>query len=488
MEFANLFGEDSGMRNSITTNINGRDIVIDDAPPDQMALAWLRAEGFISVKEGCGEGDCGACTVALGVPKDGGFEWREVASCLLFLPMLDGRALLTAEGLRASDGAPHPVQQAMADNFGTQCGYCSPGITMSLFAMSRRGHDGDAAIFDGLAGNLCRCTGYRPILDIARTLPALPAEPAEASLAARLSADTAEALSYHADGRSFFAPIALADALAYRATHPEAWVLAGGTDLGLTVTKRHQRSPDILSLTRVAELTRIVEEDNALLVGAAVPYAVILPAISRRHPELAKLLRRVGASQVRNQGSFGGNLGTASPIGDSLPALIALGATIEVASSGQRRSVAAEDFVTGYRKTRLSADELIVAVRLPDLPAGEIFRTYKVAKRMDQDISTVSAAFRLTLENGCVATFSAAFGGVADRPLRASRFESALLGKPWTTANLAVAQPALNEDIAPQSDLRGSAEYRRKVAANLVTRLWHETTNSVLYPVSLDLV
>jgi len=488
MEFADLFGEDSDMRNSIITNINGRDIVIADAPPDQMALAWLRAQGFISVKEGCGEGDCGACTVAFGIPGDHGLTWREVASCLLFLPMLDGRALLTAEGLTAADGTPHPVQKAMADGFGTQCGFCSPGITMSLFAMSRREDRDEEAILDGLAGNLCRCTGYRPILDIARALPGQPANPAEAALAARLRAATVEPLAYNADGRSFFAPTRLDDALAYRAAHPDAWVLAGGTDLGLAITKRHQRAPDILSLTRVPDLIGIVEQPGALVIGAAVPYAVILPAIAGRHPELTKLLRRVGAAQVRNQGSFGGNLGTASPIGDSLPALIALGATIEVASRSGRRSIAAEDFVTGYRTTGMAADELIVAVRIPDLPSGDIFRTYKVAKRKDQDISTVSAAFRLTIADGRVAALSAAFGGVAARPVRAARLERALLGKPWTAASLASAQPGLAEDISPQSDLRGSADYRRKIAANLVARLWHETTNTAEFPVSLDLV
>jgi xanthine dehydrogenase small subunit len=488
MEFADLFGEDSDMRNSIITNINGRDITIADAPPDQMALAWLRTQGFISVKEGCGEGDCGACTVALGVPGEEGLAWREVASCLLFLPMLDGRALLTAEGLTTADGTPHPVQKAMADGFGTQCGFCSPGITMSLFAMSRREDRDDEAILDGLAGNLCRCTGYRPILDIARALPEHPAAPAEAALAARLAAATREPLAYTADGRSFFAPTRLDEALAYRAAHPDAWVLAGGTDLGLTITKRHQRAPDILSLTRLPDLTDIVEQPDALVIGAAAPYAVILPAIGDRHPELTRLLRRIGAAQVRNQGSFGGNLGTASPIGDSLPALIALGATIEVASCRGRRSIAAEEFVTGYRTTGLAADELIVAVRLPDLPPGDIFRTYKVAKRKDQDISTVSAAFRLKIADGRVAALSAAFGGVAARPVRAVRLEQALLGKPWTAASLALAQPGLAEDISPQSDLRGSADYRRKIAANLVARLWHETTNPVDFPVSLDLV
>ncbi|MDR3437310.1 xanthine dehydrogenase small subunit [Telmatospirillum sp.] len=474
------------MRNTITTNINGRDVTISDVPPDQMALAWLRAEGFISVKEGCGEGDCGACTVALGVPTADGLDWRAVASCLLFLPMLDGRAVLTAEGLKGPNGNPHPVQQAMADGFGTQCGFCSPGFTMSLFALAHHDRLDDQAIYDSLAGNLCRCTGYRPIIEVARALPNLAADPGEAAVAERLRAAAGAALFYCADGLSFFAPTDLREALAYRSAHPDAWILAGGTDLGLAVTKRHQRPEVMLSLARVPELTRITDNHGSLTIGAAVPYAEILSVISTRHPELAKLLRRVGATQVRNQGTFGGNLGNASPIGDSLPALIALGATIDIAAPDGLRTVAAQDFVTGYRKTQLAADELIAAVHLPDLPPGELFRAYKVAKRVDQDISTVSASFRLRLENGKVAAIAAAFGGVAARPVRAHRLEAALQGLPWTAASLAGAQAALAEDIAPQDDLRGTAGYRRKVATNLVTRLWHETTNPTEFPVSLD--
>jgi xanthine dehydrogenase small subunit len=474
------------MRNTIITNINGRDVAITDAPPDQMALAWLRAEGFISVKEGCGEGDCGACTVALGIPSQDGLDWREVASCLLFLPMLDGRAVLTVEGLSGTGDTPHPVQQAMSAGFGTQCGFCSPGITMSLFAMGRRPARDEAAIFDGLAGNLCRCTGYRPILDIARGLPSLTAGAHEAELAARLRTATTEPLSYQAGGRSYVAPTTLADALACHANQPDAWLLAGGTDLGLAITKRHQHPDAIVSLARVPELTAIQEEADGLVIGAAVPYAEILRAIGRRHPEFAVLLRRIGASQVRNQGTFGGNLGTASPIGDSLPGLIALDATLLLASPQGQRRIAAESLVTGYRTTQLAKDELLVSVRLPDLERDDIFRAYKVAKRYDQDISTVSAAFCLRLEDGRVSALRAAFGGVADRPLRAHHLETALQGQPWTLETLASIPAALAEDIAPRDDLRGSARYRRAVAANLVTRLWHETTGSADYPVSLE--
>jgi xanthine dehydrogenase small subunit len=508
MEFADRLGEDKDMRTTIITNVNGRDISIADAPPEQMALAWLRSQGFISVKEGCGEGDCGACTIALGRPTEQGLEWQAVASCLLFLPMLDGCAVLTAEGLTAEGlsagglsaggltsagpGCDHPVQKAMAEGYGTQCGFCSPGITMSLFALARQSQEeddwSDETVFDALAGNLCRCTGYRPIVEIARGLPHLGPAGNEILLARKLSDATGEPLVYQATGRTFFAPTNLGDALAFRAEHPDAWVLAGGTDLGLFVTKRGQRPKDVLSLGRVAELAAVSQEKGCLRIGATVPYTKILAAVRNRHPELAKLIRRIGATQVRNQATFGGNLGTASPIGDSMPALIALDAQIEVASSTARRVMAAETFVTGYRATQLAADELITAVRIPDLPPRMIFRAYKIAKRKDQDISTLSAAFRLDLKDGRVASLRAAFGGAAAKPVRATHLEEALVGSPWTTASLLAAQSALAEDIAPQDDLRGSADYRRKLAANLVTRLWHETAEPADTPISLELL
>jgi xanthine dehydrogenase small subunit len=486
MEIAAFLGKDRGMRNTIFTNVNGRDVTIADAPPHGMALAWLRAAGWLSVKEGCGEGDCGACTVALGTPRDGTLQWREVASCLLFLPMLDGCALLTVEGLKGPGGGAHPVQTAMADGFGTQCGFCSPGITMALFAMAHRPARDDDAILDGLAGNLCRCTGYRPIIEIARALPAASPDAADAALAAQLQAKTALPLQYRADGIDFFAPACLADALAFRAAHPTAWLLAGGTDLGLTVTKRHERPDAVLSLARLPELTAIALRPDGVTIGAAVPYSDVLRVLAERHPHFAALVRRIGATQIRHQGTLGGNLGTASPIGDTIPALIALGAAIEVAGSAGRRVIAAEHFVTGYRATALADDELIVAIDLPDLGAGDVFRAYKIAKRIDQDISTVSAAFRLSLRNGRVAALRAAFGGVAATPVRAKGVEAALAGQPWSAESIAAARRAVADDIAPQSDLRGSAAYRRRLAANLIERLWRETTAPAGVPMTLE--
>ncbi|MTJ81415.1 MAG: 2Fe-2S iron-sulfur cluster binding domain-containing protein [Telmatospirillum sp.] len=476
------------MRNTITTHINGRDITLSDVPPDRMALDWMRAEGLTSVKEGCGEGDCGACTIALGIPAGDHLEWRAVASCLLFLPMLDGRAVLSAEGLASPAGTPHPVQQAMAERSGTQCGFCSPGITMSLFALSRRTERDEESVLDALAGNLCRCTGYRPILEAAGTLPLSVPTESETALAGRLAGLSATPLFYSYGGRSYYAPTDLAEALAYRAAHPEAWVIAGGTDMGLAITKRDQHPDSVLSLARVGELTRLTRHAGGLTIGAAVPYTDILAAVRDRNPALARLLRRVGATQIRNQGTFGGNLGTASPIGDSLPALIALGATIDLVAPDGVRSVAAETFVTGYRQTRLAPDELVGAVHLPDPPPGARFYAYKIAKRQDQDISTLSASFLISVENGMVTGFTAAFGGAADRPIRARSLEKALMGRPWTLDSIREAGAALADDISPRSDVRGSARYRTELASGLLARLWHETRTAGGIPATLDMV
>ncbi len=460
------------MRDTLRFALNGRPLAVTDVPPHHTLLQWLRAQGLTATKEGCAEGDCGACTVLLGTPRDGRLDWRAVNACLVLLPQVDGRAVVTAEGLAAADGTPHPAQTALADAHATQCGYCSPGFAMALAALAQRPERDDTAILDAIAGNLCRCTGYRPIVEAARSLPQVEVAAAaqDASLAARLTADSADPLAYRAGQGRFLAPHTLDEALALRAEHPDAWVWAGGTDQGLRITKRLEVPGDILFLGRVAELRRLERQADAVVLGAGLTYAEALPAVAEVAPAFADLIRRIGAAQVRNMGTLGGNLGTASPIGDTLPPLLALGAEIELTSRRGRRSVAAEDFVTGYRATVLAADELITAVRIPRPAAGTRLACYKIAKRVDQDISTLSAAFAVRVEHGRVAAARLAYGGVAARPLRARGAEDALTGAPWGPEAIATARRALADDISPQSDFRGSADYRRRVAANLLDR------------------
>lgn len=470
------------MRDAIRFALNGRMTAVDDVPPHRTLLQWLRAQGLTATKEGCGEGDCGACTVLLGTPlgeggRDG-FDWRAVNACLVLVPQVDGRAVVTAEGLAAPGAAPHPVQSAMAEAHATQCGYCSPGFAMALAGLAKRPERDDDTILDAIAGNLCRCTGYRPIVEAARTLPHLPAAEEEVALAVRLAESASEPLDYSAGKGRFLAPVTLAEALRLRAENPEAWLWAGGTDQGLRVTKLLEVPGTVLYLGRVPELRGVTATAEAVEIAAGTPYADALAALTSLAPSLGGMVRRIGAAQVRNLGTLAGNLGTASPIGDTLPPLIALGAEIVLASVRGARRVAAEDFVTGYRQTVLAADEVITAIRVPRPGAATRVGCYKIAKRIDQDISAVSAAFAVTLEGGCVSAVRLAYGGVAATPVRAVQTEAALLGRPWTAETVLAAKADVAADISPMSDARGTAAYRAAVAANLLERFFLETTET----------
>lgn len=477
------------MRNEIRFFLNGRPCRIADTPPYATALDWLRGEGLTAVKEGCAEGDCGACSVLIGRPDASGarLDWRAINSCILMLPQLDGAAVLTAEGLVGADGAPHPAQTALAEAHGTQCGFCSPGFAISLADLARRPERDDRTILDALAGNLCRCTGYRPIVDAARSLPVTAPAPDEAAMAATLAADCAEPLDYCAGTHRFVAPGTLDDALRVLNDHPDAWILAGGTDLGLRLTKQHEEPACVLSLARIAELHAIDRDGDTTVIGAAVPYADALSEIAELAPAFADLVRRIGAAQIRAQGTIGGNLGNASPIGDSAPALIALAAEIETVAADGRRHVPVEDFFTGYRKTVLRPGEIIAAIRIPRPGADTRLRIYKIARRVDQDISAVSAAFALEVRNGRVDAARVAFGGVAERPIRIEAVEAALTGREWSLETARAAGTVAGASVHPIDDARGSAEYRRAVSANLLERLWWDTApNSGAIVTDLD--
>jgi xanthine dehydrogenase small subunit len=470
------------VRHDIRLAVNGRVETVTGLAPHTTLLNWLRARGQTSVKEGCAEGDCGACTVMVGMPaKAGGFDWRATCSCILTVPQLDGRAVITAEGLRGADGAHHPAQTLMAEGGGTQCGYCSPGFVMALANLARRPERDNETILDAISGNLCRCTGYRPIIEAARALPVFAAPDGEAKLAADLIAGTADGLDYAASDGRFIAPDDLEGALAARVLHPDAWILAGGTDLGLRITKRHEVPKTLLWLGRVESLRTVVETPAGVSIGAGATYEDALPALARLHPQLAALVRRIGGAQIRSVGTIGGNLGNASPIGDSMPALIALSAEVEIAGpAGRRRRVPVEDFITGYRKTVLAADELIFAVHIPRPHRDAEFRAYKVARRIDQDISAVCAAFRVRIEDGKLIEAVSGWGGVAARPVRGRAWEGAMLGKPWSHSTIEASKAALlASDVTPISDFRAGADYRRAVCAGLVDRLWHEIAGDV---------
>lgn len=469
---------------AVRFSLNGVLRVADQVAPTTTVLDWLRGSARLTgAKEGCAEGDCGACTILVSGPHDGG-RWRAVNSCLMVVPQLDRCAVLTVEGV-ARNGVLHPVQQALLDAHATQCGFCTPGFVMSMVALQQDGAAiDDAAIHDALAGNLCRCTGYRALVDACRTLVAVDAAEAAVQPAPPSSAsdgqpadDFAPALAPLCETATqrFFAPRTVEELLALRAAHPDSVLLAGGTDLGLRVSKGRERWPLVISTAAVAELRGVSVRDGAIEIGAAATYTEILPSLDRHIPAFAALVRRIGSRQIRNLGTLAGNLATASPIGDSLPCLVALGAAVRLRSQSGARMLAVADFITGYRTTTLAADEIIERIAIPIPAAPTHVAAYKLAKRFDQDISTVVAAFKLDCDHGRVRDIAIVFGGMGPTVRHARATEQALLGRDWNADDLAGLDALLAQDFRPMSDHRGSAAYRLRAAAGLVCRFQRET-------------
>ena len=427
-------------------------------------------------KEGCAEGDCGACTVVLGELRDGTVEFRAVNACILFAPMLDGRALFTVESLQR-DGALHPIQQAMVDNHGSQCGFCTPGFVMSLYAHQRSGGATDTATLkDALAGNLCRCTGYGPILAAGQAMGADPEERLMAPLARALKAlQPTEMLQLEHKGRHFLAPRTVAEFADAFEHHPHATILAGGTDVGLWVTKQHRDLSTVISINDVAELGDICDLGDAIRIGAAVKYADAEADLGDLHPGFSELLRRLGGMQVRNAGTICGNIANGSPIGDMPPALIAAGATLVLRKGAAKRTLPLESYFLAYGRRDRQASEFVEAVIVPKIPANRLFRIYKLSKRFDQDISAVCAGISIGLEGGKVTDARLAFGGMAATPKRAAAAEAVLTGQPWTEATVRAAAEALATDFQPIDDMRASAAYRLKAAQNLLIRAFRES-------------
>ncbi len=424
------------------------------------------------VKEGCAEGDCGACTIVLADPGRPDAAVQAVNSCLMLAPQLEGQSVLTVEGLDRESGELHPVQRKLVESHATQCGFCTPGFVMSLYAYQRSGEPRDGPnVHEALAGNLCRCTGYRPIVDAALSLPDPDTDPGGRSSAA---AGGTGGWAHRFDGESFHAPGTLKDLLELRAALPGAHLLGGGTDLGLMASKERRRLGQIIWTRRVPELGRIEPAPGELRIGAAATYSQALPAIDANLPELGALVRRIGSRQIRNLGTLGGNVCTASPVGDVPPSLLALGAQLVVRSVRGQRRIAAEGFFTGYRQTALADDEILESIILPLPRPGQIYGTYKVAKRFDQDIAALIGAFAIEVVDGKVRSARIAYGGMAATPARAPACEAALTGSTWSAETVEAAAGALTRDFDPITDLRASAVYREAVAANLLRRLYAE--------------
>jgi xanthine dehydrogenase small subunit len=471
----------------------GELVALSNVPPDRTLLELLREDmDCTGTKEGCGEGDCGACTVVLGEAEvdaagQQGIRYRAINSCIRLAHSVDGLAVWTVEDLAGASGALHPAQEAMVACHGSQCGFCTPGFVMSLFGMYQNHVCRGEAITRDLAqeelsGNLCRCTGYRPILDAAQKMGEMPpARIDEAGLLVKLRTvrrEPVEGLSPASTSSArtgYTAPTTLADLLAARAALPDAQIVAGCTDVGLWVTKMHMQFAQVLDVTRAEELRRIEPYGNHLAIGAAVTLADAYDALAADRPQLKTFANRFAGLPVRNSGTLGGNIANGSPIGDSMPLLIALNAHVVLMSVRGHRDLPLEDFYTGYRKTLLAPDEIVAWIKVPRPAPGEFLRAYKISKRYDDDISAVCLVVKLHLDGEIVASVSIGAGGVAATPVRARRTEAQLLGKPWTAEAAQRAATSLRAEFQPISDMRASAAYRSQVLGNLMQRFWLET-------------
>jgi len=468
----------------------GEVVTLQQVPPTRTLLQLLRDDlGLTATKEGCNEGDCGACTVVLGEQRGQQLHYSAVNSCIRLAHSIHGLALWTAQDLSAPDGTAHPVQQALLNQHASQCGFCTPGFAMSLFGLYQNQVCQDKTVTrecaqEALSGNLCRCTGYRPILDAAQQMQSLP----------RVSLDEAnillkiEHIALISKGLeanfSYKSPTTLAELLTHRAAHPQAQIVAGCTDVGLWVNKLHKDFAQVLDVTRVTELRQINTDDTHLRIGAAVTLTDAFAALAQDRPALQTFAARFAGAPVRNSGTLGGNVANGSPIGDSMPLLIALQARVQLASVRGLRDLPLESLYTGYRQNVMAPDELLTQIIVPLPEFDEFLRVYKISKRQEDDISAVCLAVQLHLRDGVVAKASIGVGGVAATPVRAQQTEASLTGQAWTATTVETAASTLHNEFQPISDMRASSDYRRQVLGNLMQRLWLQSQGEA--EVSLD--
>lgn len=477
--------------NTIRFLLNNQVKTITKTDPNMTVLQYLRTqEQRTGTKEGCASGDCGACTVVLAeiatheidgqVSEE--LRYKSVNACITLLPALHGKQLITVEDLKDGDRL-HPVQQAMVDHHGSQCGFCTPGFVMSLFALHKNFPEPKKEqTLEALAGNLCRCTGYRAILDAAVAAKNHGEDQFDrqrSQTIAQLKNIQQQTLAILAEGqRQVFSPATLEELANLLTQHPDARLLAGGTDLVLEITQQLKSLESIIYLGNVAGLKTMEESTDSITIGAALPYCDFTPRLHQEYPEFGAMIERIGSLQIRNQGTLGGNIGNASPIADMPPVLIALGATLELRQGQQQRQLPLQDYFVDYKVTAQQPGEFIQAVNVPKVKTNQHLKIYKVSKRIDDDISAVLAAFNLCIEDkgdgDKITSARVAFGGMAAIPKRASHCEAALLGQPWQQSTIENAMAALDSDFTPLSDVRASAGYRMQVAKNLLQKCFIE--------------
>jgi len=466
--------------------LNNETVHLESIDPNMTVLQYLRERRFANgTKEGCASGDCGACTVVIAEISSTNIKeltYKSINSCITFVGSLHAKQLIIIEHLK-QDAKLHHVQQAIVDNHASQCGFCTPGFVMSVFALHKANQSPKREeVVEALAGNLCRCTGYRSIIDAAME----SADADDKDSFAQYYSQTVEkltelkklsAVEVNSSNTHYFAPKNITELSEKLLAKPDTILLAGGTDLALSVTQNLASFEQLIYIGDVAELNQINENKNEIIIGSSVPYSSFTPLLEKEYPELAQMIERIGSKQIRNTGTLGGNIGNASPIGDMPPALIALGADITLQRGEQQRKILVEDYFVSYKKTVLAPSEFIRDICIPKSKSGQSLKIYKISKRFDDDISAVLAAIFIELERGKIKTIRIAFGGMAEIPKRAKNCEVALLGKIFNQENIDIAKQALINDFKPMTDVRASDKYRMKVAQNLVQKCYLELTH-----------
>ena len=479
---------------------------IKDAPVTRTVLQYLREDAHCTgTKEGCAEGDCGACTVVIGERNEaGGVDFKAVNACIQFVPTLDGKALFTVEDLRQPDGSLHPVQEAMVECHGSQCGFCTPGFVMSMWSLyEKHGHEHSCAnktvpsreaISNALTGNLCRCTGYRPIVDAAVRMFEAPAPKAPVNVEALANTlatlERKDTFHYQHAGQQFDAPRTVEALARIKEAEPAARILAGSTDIGLWVTKQMRELGNIVYVGQIAELQKLETNDEWIEIGAGVSVEKAYAEIAKQYPELIEMWQRFASLPIRNAGTLGGNIANGSPIGDSMPGLIALGARVIVRGGEIEREMPLEDLYLAYQKKDMAEHEFVVGLKVPTrtgVRRNLQFRTYKLSKRFDSDISAVCAAFAFIADGNLIREPRIAVGGMAATSKRATHAEAVLRDAEWHEATAQAAMLALGNDYAPLSDMRATSNYRLESAKNTLYRFWLETRpNNPLPKSALD--
>ena len=474
------------MPSHLTFLLNGELRRIDHCDPTATLLHYLREEqGLTGTKEGCAEGDCGACTVtvsslagnlASNLDGSGDIEHKAVNACICLLPMLQGKSVTTVEALHGTDGGPHEIQNTMVELHASQCGFCTPGIVMSLHAAGMNADTLDRSTApDVLAGNLCRCTGYGPILKAATALGNnAKQKPDQSNREALAALANVEMVEGEMQGRRFFIPVSLEQLDALCSAHPDAVLVAGATDVGLWVTKAHRKLETVIYVNNIRQLKEIRQSETSLWIGAGATYEDAISTLAKHWPDLGELVRRIGSRQVRNTGTIGGNIANGSPIGDMPPALIALDTTLHLRGDKGRRSLPLEDYFLAYGKQDRAPGEYVEGVEIPLPDTADRLRCYKLSKRFDVDITAVLGCFDIAVSDGQITAARIAFGGMAGIPCRARQVENALTGQPWTEAIIRTAMAKFKNDFKPMSDMRASEEYRAKAAANLLLEYFLE--------------